>query len=308
MCRKRDRVKTFRQGSRFVSVRPFLGAIAVSALVFCSPVSASVQHNVVSGESLWSIASANSLSVAELAAANGLGREAHVIEGTEITIPAATGSAPAAGAGSAPPALGSYIVRPGDTLTHIAARSGLPLRAVAGMNGIDPAEPLLIGTVLKLPTGANLGSSAPVPEQQVVPDAAPYPTDESVSSATIAQVAAEHGVPGSLAAAIAWQESGFSNRVVSTANARGVMQLLPGTWTWVNGSLSSGPLDPNSALDNVRAGVLYLGQLLRDTGWDVRKTIASYYQGLGSVRSVGVLPETERYVEDVLALQPRFGG
>jgi hypothetical protein len=76
----------------------------------------------------------------------------------------------------------------------------------------------------------------------------------------------------------------------------------------VNGSLSSGPLDPNSALDNVRAGVLYLGQLLRDTGWDVRKTIASYYQGLGSVRSVGVLPETERYVEDVLALQPRFGG
>jgi soluble lytic murein transglycosylase-like protein len=142
----------------------------------------------------------------------------------------------------------------------------------------------------------------------VVPDAAPYPTDESVSSATIAQVAAEHGVPGSLAAAIAWQESGFSNKVVSTANARGVMQLLPGTWTWVNGSLSSGPLDPNSAVDNVRAGVLYLAQLLRDTGWDVRTTIAAYYQGLGSVRSMGVLPETELYVEDVLALQPRFGG
>ena len=291
-----------------MSVRPFLGAIAVSALVFCSSASASAEHTVISGESLWSIASANNVSVAELAAANGLDTEAHVIEGTAITIPAATGSAPAATAGSAPPALGSYIVRPGDTLTHIAARSGLPMGAVAGMNGIDPAEPLLIGTVLKLPAGANLESSAPVPDEQVVPDAAPYPTDESVSAATIAQVASEHGVPGSLAAAIAWQESGFSNSVVSTANARGVMQLLPGTWTWVNGSLSSGPLDPNSALDNVRAGVLYLGQLLRDTGWDVRKTIASYYQGLGSVRSAGILPETQHYVEDVLALQPRFGG
>ena len=290
-----------------MSVRPFLGAIAVSALVFCSSASASAEHTVISGESLWSIASANSVSVAELAAANGLDSEAHVIEGTGSRSPR-------------PPAplrphrrLGAAGARllhraPRRHAHHIAARSGLPMGAVAGMNGIDPAEPLLIGTVLKLPAGANLESSAPVPEEQVVPDAAPYPTDESVSAATIAQVASEHGVPGSLAAAIAWQESGFSNSVVSTANARGVMQLLPGTWTWVNGSLSSGPLDPNSALDNVRAGVLYLGQLLRDTGWDVRTTIASYYQGLGSVRSAGILPETQRYVEDVLALQPRFGG
>jgi LysM repeat protein len=291
-------------------VRALLGAIALSAVFLCSTASAQSSRTVVSGESLWSIAVANGVSVAELAAANGLGADAHVIEGTEITIPAATGSAPAAGSGSgsAPPALGSYIVRPGDTLTHIAQRSGLPMDAVAGMNGIDPAAPLLVGTVLKLPTGANLESSAPVPEQRVVPDAAPYPTEESVDSATIAQVAAEHGVPGSLAAAIAWQESGFSNSVVSTANARGVMQLLPGTWTWVNGNLSSAPLDPSSALDNVRAGVLYLAQLLRDTGWDVRATIAAYYQGLGSVQSVGILPETQRYVEDVVALQPRFGG
>jgi LysM repeat protein len=282
----------------------------MSALLLCSSASAHVSRTVVTGESLWSIAEANGVSVAELAAANGLAADAHVIEGTEISIPDATGSAPSAGAagGGAPPALGSYIVRPGDTLTHIAQRSGLPMGAVAGMNGIDPAAPLLVGTVLKLPTGANVESSAPVPDQRVVPNAAPYPTDESVDSATIAQVAAEHGVPGSLAAAIAWQESGFNNSVVSTANARGVMQVLPGTWTWVNESLSSAPLNPNSALDNVRAGVLYLAQLLRDTGWDVRSTIAAYYQGLGSVKSVGILPETQSYVEDVMALQPRFGG
>jgi hypothetical protein len=58
----------------------------------------------------------------------------------------------------------------------------------------------------------------------------------------------------------------------------------------------------------VRAGVLFLRQLLRDTGWDVRQTIASYYQGFGSVRTIGVLPQTEQYVDDVMALQPRFGG
>jgi soluble lytic murein transglycosylase-like protein len=162
--------------------------------------------------------------------------------------------------------------------------------------------------VLKLPTGANLESSTPAPGPQVIPDAAPYPTEEFVSAATIAQLSAEHGVPGSLAAAIAWQESGFSNSVVSPANARGVMQLLPGTWAWVNGNMVGEQLDPSSALDNVRAGVLYLGQLLRDTGWDIPTTIAAYYQGLGSVRSVGVLPATQQYVDDVLALQPRFGG
>jgi hypothetical protein len=54
--------------------------------------------------------------------------------------------------------------------------------------------------------------------------------------------------------------------------------------------------------------VLYLGQLLRDTGGDPAMAVASYYQGLGSVQSSGVLPETRRYVDDVLALQARFGG
>jgi hypothetical protein len=36
--------------------------------------------------------------------------------------------------------------------------------------------------------------------------------------------------------------------------------------------------------------------------------IAAYYQGLGSVRENGMLPETQRYVDNVMALQGRFGG
>jgi soluble lytic murein transglycosylase-like protein len=286
--------------------RPLLGAITIGVLAFSATANASVSRTIEHGESLWSIAAANGISVADLAAANGLAPDAHIIQGTEVVIPAA-GETAAAGA-SAPPALGSYVVRSGDTLTNIAERSGVAMGAVAAMNGVDPADPLLIGTVLKLPTGASLETTAPAPENQIVPDAAPYPTSERVSAQTIAQVAAEYGVPGSLAAAIAWQESGFNNSVVSTANARGVMQILPGTWSWIDGNLAAGPLDANSAVDNVRAGVLFLRQLLRDTGWNVRETIASYYQGFGSVRSTGVLPQTEQYVNDVMALQPRFGG
>ena len=35
---------------------------------------------------------------------------------------------------------------------------------------------------------------------------------------------------------------------------------------------------------------------------------AGYYQGLSSVRRIGMLPETRRYVDNVLALRSRFGG
>ena len=287
--------------------RSLLGAVTIGVLVFSATANASVTRTIEHGESLWSIATANGISVADLAAANGLAPDAHIIiQGTDVVIPA-VGEAPAADS-SAPPALGSYVVRSGDTLTNIAERSGVAMGAVAAMNGVNPADPLLIGTVLKLPTGAGLETAAPAPENPIVPDAAPYPTSERVSAQTIGQVAAEYGVPGSLAAAIAWQESGFNNSVVSSANARGVMQILPGTWSWIDGNLAAGPLDANSAVDNVRAGVLFLRQLLRDTGWNVRETIASYYQGFGSVRSMGVLPQTELYVDDVMALQPRFGG
>ena len=83
----------------------------------------------------------------------------------------------------------------------------------------------------------------------------PNPTPAQRDRAEIGEVASSHGVSPSLAAAVAWQESGFKNGVVSSANARGVMQILPGTWTWVEQQLAERALDPNSALDNVHAGV-----------------------------------------------------
>ena len=86
------------------------------------------------------------------------------------------------------------------------------------------------------------------------------------------------------------------------------MQIMPGTWQWVQRNLAFSPLDPNSATDNVKAGVLYLHRLLRDTGGDPSQAAAAYYQGLGSVRARGMLPETQRYVANVNALRSRFGG
>ena len=141
------------------------------------------------------------------------------------------------------------------------------------------------------------------------PSAPPYPTPERVSASQVGSIASANGVSSSLAEAIGWQESGFNNDLVSTADARGVMQILPGTWDWIQRSLTAGsPLAPASASDNVRGGVLLLRSLLNSTGGDPAMAAAGYFQGLSSVQQNGLYPATQQYVNDVMALRQQFGG
>jgi N-acetylmuramoyl-L-alanine amidase len=308
-----------------------LGLITLGALALIpGAASAAVPHTVQPGETLWSIAMQSNLTTRSLAAFNGLSPDAQVVLGRTIQIPSVpeaagalqrAGIAPAssspvaitATSSQAPPALGAYSVRYGDTLSAIAARARVPAAQIAAMNGLSVSGPLLAGTVIKLPTGAaaapttSTAAAAPA-AKPVVPNAPPYAVPVRLDAGTIGSIAASEGVPSSLAAAIAWQESGFNNGMVSAANARGVMQVMPGTWQWVQNNLARSPLNPDSATDNVRAGSLYLGQLLRATGGNVPAAVAGYYQGLDSVRRIGMYKDTQQYVANVLALQRRFGG
>jgi LysM repeat protein len=292
-------------------------AACTAALTLAAPAVARVAHTVQPGETLWSIAAASNFTTRALAAANGLPETASVQAGQTVWVPSEAEAATAlAGGGSAggtqsatgaPSPMGAYTVRLGDTLSGIAARAGVSMQQVAWMNGLDPRATLLAGTALKLPTGApNAGSPSPSPT--VVPRAAPLPTREWISPQQVASIATAHGVSPSLADAIAKQESGFYNGWVSSANARGVMQILPGTWDYVERSIAGHRLNPSSAYENVHGGVMYLGRLLRDTGGDPALAAASYYQGLSSVRRIGMLPETRRYVASVMGLRSAFGG
>ncbi len=305
----------------------------LAALVVAPAAGAHVVHVVKPGETLWGIAAQNNLTTRTVAVYNGLSPDAQLLFGTTVKVPTvAQGTAALAGAGTvtaaaarvgsstravvpaaptrAPQPLGAYIVRRGDTLTGLAAQTRVSVQQMAYVNGLKPTARLLIGTVLKLPTGAPAPARAsqPAPATRIVPNAAPLPTAAHLSADRVKQLAAEHGAPASLAAAIAWQESGFNNDLVSPANARGIMQVMPGTWDWVQQNLAAGQLSPTSAEDNVRAGSLYLARLLRETGGDVRLAAAGYYQGLSSVRSRGMYDDTKRYVDNVLALRARFGG
>jgi LysM repeat protein len=278
-------------------------------------------YRVRLGDSLSRIAVEHGVSLSSLAAANGLSPEGVLVAGTSLRLPSAAASTGSASTTTAPATTtastgsvggGGHYVVPGDTLTGIAAANGITPASLAAANGLAPNSFVIAGTRLKIPAAAP---AAIVPATATAEPAANVPATGAatgapgrLSATQIGSIAAANGAPASLASAIAWQESGFNNAMVSVANARGIMQVMPSTWSYVQKQLGAGPLDPSSPADNVRAGSLLLARLLRDTGGDPATAVAAYYQGLGSVRRIGMLPETRRYVANVLALRSRFGG
>jgi soluble lytic murein transglycosylase-like protein len=120
----------------------------------------------------------------------------------------------------------------------------------------------------------------------------------------VAATARRHGVNVSLAVAVAYHESGFQQRVVSSVNAIGVMQVLPST-AKVLARQHGRQLNILGTQDNITAGVLLLRQLQRSTG-STRMTLAGYYQGLGSISQKGLLPQTHSYIRSIEILRKRF--
>lgn len=297
-----------------VRLRYMCSLAVLAALAFAAPAAAAI-HVVARGETLTSVAAADGLSVAQLAAANDLPMTAELLAGQTLVIPPQSAGAIWSDTGTtavtAPATAdeGSYVVQPGDTLTAIAERAGTTVASLAALNHLDANGYLLIGTVISLDGVAATDATAPAGTGSVAGTGLPpYPTPETVSAGEVGSIAADEGVPASLADAIGWQESGFNNDEVSSSGATGVMQIEPGTWAWIQSSLARGELAPASAHDNVLGGVLLLHQLLADTGGDPALAAAGYYQGLASVRESGMYPSTRGYVRDVVALQGQFGG
>jgi LysM repeat protein len=329
-------------------LRHVLPLAVVAALAAPSAATADFAHTITPGESLDSIAAADGLTVSELAAENGLDPSAPIHTGHTLMIPprdASSGTSNGSGAsdssgsatsgdtgsGSSSSDAGAYVVQPGDTLSDIAAREGTTVQALADANGLDPDGILRTGQTLQLSgSGSSSGpssdsgtastdsSSTSTDSSSTSTDSsatssdsgnAPVPTAEHVSASEVSSIADANGVSPSLAEAIGWQESGFNNDVVSSADARGVMQILPSTWDWIQNNLTpSNPLAPASASENVRGGVLLLHSLLASTGGNAALAAAGYYQGLASVRRRGMFGDTQQYVRSVLALRRQFGG
>jgi peptidoglycan hydrolase-like protein with peptidoglycan-binding domain len=178
-----------------------------------------------------------------------------------------------------------HVVRPGDTLTAIAARNGTTVAALAQRNKLDPGRFLLVGTRLVVPAGTTSASRSGI-----------------VSS--LNRWAAHYGVSSDLVRALAWQESGFQNHVRSRKGAVGVMQVIPATRFFVERFLI-GLRVPRNADGNIRVGVAFLDHLLTRFRGDVRLAVGAYYQGLASVRRHGLGRPTRHFVANVIALRGR---
>jgi LysM repeat protein len=184
----------------------------------------------------------------------------------------------------------SYVVKPGDTLTAIAAKHKTTVRALAKTNDLKSINLVVEGAKLRLP--AEIGSG---------------PTEELSRSTVRAHIdkwANHYGIPVSLARALAWQESGFQTNITSSVGAWGPMQVIPATWAFVE-TVLLGRTVPKTGEGGVEVGMALLNHLLKRFDGDQHLALAAWYQGEKAVREVGLYDETKVFVANVLALTGR---
>lgn len=201
-------------------------------------------------------------------------------------------------------------MRPGDTLENLARRYGVGTTELAQVNGVADPDLIRAGDRLVLPGLGRVPVAAmkPMPAVPASPRPVAIPVSRAKLGKHFGRYAKEAGLPEDLAMALAWQESGWQTRIVSSTRATGVMQLMPDTVAFTSRTLLRLPknLDPADPAANIRMGTRFLRYLLDRSAGDTGLALAAYYQGLRSVRERGVLPETRRFVANVLALRARF--
>jgi len=189
----------------------------------------------------------------------------------------------------------TYTVKEGDGFYSIAASLGISPLLLATQNRLELSAVIVPGQQLVLPKGTK---SPPSGRPSVSPT---VPASGDAVRASLDHWSAVYGVDPKLARATAWMESGFQQDVVSAVGAVGVMQLLPGTWQWIDQALLK-TTTPRTYDGNVRVGVRYLRWLLDEFKGNTRLALAGYYQGAQAVRDRGLFDDTKRYVAIILKL------
>lgn len=247
------------------------------------------RYQVRWGDTLTGVAARFHVSIASIRRMNpSLG--AYLLAGGWLALCSGCGASSSYGSSyvsqsAAPASSGTrYTVQPGDSLSAIASRYGITVAQLAAANRIANPDQVVIGTRLTVPSASYYGAA----------DARPI----------IERYAAYYGLDPTLPLAVAWEESGYNQHVVSSTGAIGVMQVEPYTADHINYLLGS-RLNIYNLDDNIHAGVYWLSVLVRYYGGNERLAIAAYYQGTRSIARVGLFKDTVQYVANVLALRAR---
>ncbi|GAB6929587.1 hypothetical protein JCM10914A_35700 [Paenibacillus sp. JCM 10914] len=145
------------------------------------------------------------------------------------------------------------------------------------------------------------------------------PTEASVSTVPLSieelirTAGEQYGVPISLIKAVIDTESSFNSNAVSSAGAKGLMQLMDGT---ARGLGVSNSFDP---AQNIDGGTKYLSSLMQRFGGEMAMVLAAYNAGPTRVAQLGVsndqelmsvldgLPsETQAYIGKVLNAEMKY--
>jgi LysM repeat protein len=271
---------------------------------------------VKAGDTLWEIAQRHHTTIGVLRKLNDLPGNGAIYVGELLKVP----GAPAAHRPARRVVEKGYTVKAGDNLTTIARKYGVSVRTISLRNKLPRSGVVVIGrrlaipvTVGTKPTGnsatTNAGLRIPLKVQRSAAQHRAYLRAHKLPSKAavrrlVYKTAKRVGVDPSLVLAVAYHESGFQQRVVSPVDAIGVMQVLPSTGRALSSAYGR-KLNLLKTEDNVLAGALLLKQLVRATG-RADLALAGYYQGLGSVRARGMLPQTHAYIRNVTYLRPRF--
>lgn len=111
-------------------------------------------------------------------------------------------------------------------------------------------------------------------------------------------LAPEYGLEPRLVLAVIAAESNFDARALSSKNAHGLMQLIPGT------AQRFGVADIWHPVDNLCGGMAYLSWLMDHFDGNLRLSLAAYNAGELAVQRYGGVPpfdETRRYVRRILS-------
>lgn len=221
----------------------------------------------------------------------------------------------------------NYTVQPGDSLWAISQANGITVDQLAEANNLNPSNVLPIGIQLVIPSNVttNSSSSGSSGSSQTL-NASSFCSSFQASSGpwgVLPQLlqdspnrlalqplferwASYYDLSLPLLEAVAWQESGWQQDVVSSTGAIGTGQIMPSTGSFIATTLIGEPMNINSVSDNIRMSAAFLAYLAGVEGNNRCLTIAAYYEGPVNLGQYGVFPDTQAYVASVEALIPEF--
>jgi soluble lytic murein transglycosylase-like protein len=283
-----QRTRLIRSGTIAIAVASLGLLVAAGAAGFRG--GGSNIHVVQPGDTLWAISRADGLTVAQLAAANNMNPNDLLLIGRRLIIPAPGSPSSASQAPT----------------SQASASQASASQASASRSSATPAS-----ASQSKAAGANPWTFC----STFVPETGPWGVLPALLRESPQRLALRplfrhwanyYGLSAPLLEAIAWQESGWQQDVVSSAGAVGTGQILPSTASFVSSTLVGKPLNIKSQSDNIRMSAALLSYLADIEGNNRCQTIAAYYEGAINLSHYGVFPESQAYVASVEALIPEF--